>query len=812
MKKLRLTPAASVSSNENGILLRSDLGDFQLHGRDIDDFIQRVMPLLEGQHDQKEICTSLPQYGDSSIIQVLDMLLKYGLLEECESNAEFTPPWQMQTRFLTPWRNQIAQNQTSDFNDNNQLASKKVLVIGLDPWSGSMVNELATSGVGQIHILDKEVVTEDDVVCNRFLGQQSIGQSRIQALQQALAEINPWCNVSGSELKVDKQDIVAPSKQWDLVVVTLGPDAQYWLHKTSEWLHKHKIKAIYGYLEGLESWIGPVVNHHPEQSSSCWNCMRLRKLGTNTNAELAHLLENATHSNENATRARSMLTPMAGMVGQQLAMEVVKLLWNYTDSRLLSEVYVQNLITQEGEHHGIIPVPWCDVCGFDHDSASCHPHSVVTNENQDNPLNQLQDKEQLEKLFKGWVDTKTGIIRQLTGHASHLPDFPVTASAGVSTFTVGEFDPRAMGQIGSGKGLDDMSANISAIGEALERYSASRYQMADCKYASISQLRGDYIDPETLVLYSKRQYATPGFPFHKWLRKQKIHWSEGHWLGTDSKVWVPSLVTYFNFACPHKEQFSQVSSNGLAAGQNNEDAAIRACYELIERDAMMLTWYAQLPCKRLSYKALYNGKMRVMIDDLTSLGMTLELYTLDSGVHVPTVVCLALGDGFRTPAASVALATHGDIKVAMRKALLEQGHVMPYLCQLMSSHQKIPRDVSEVQGLEDHAAYYFSKDKLPAFDFMRQPESEMIEVKDWPYPVVKNSADLRNRLLEAGVEVAVVDVTSPDIALSPFRVARAVGVHMQPIHFGEQFKRVDNPRLRKLLQGRPVNNEPHPIA
>ncbi|MCG7561474.1 TOMM precursor leader peptide-binding protein [Pseudoalteromonas sp. McH1-42] len=810
MKKLRLTPAASINPNSNGVLLSSDLGDFQIHGRDTSDFVEKILPLLKGELTQAEICTRLPEYGDASIEAVLQLLSQYGLLEEVSEQLEFQPPGLVQTRFLRPWQQASQQPHSQD--QVYSLDPCRVLVIGLEPWAVTLLEELGTAGVGHVHLLDKENITNDDLTCHRFLTPQDIGKPRAQVFTAALQQRNPWMQISHSELTCDNPQLGSPSNDWDLAIVTLSKDAHFWSHKVSEYVHQHTIKTLYGHLDGLESWIGPVVNLDDTTSGSCWNCLRLRKLGTEQHGELAHELEKSHKKNRDG-RARSMLTPMSAITGQQLAMEALKILWGYSESELVSRVMVQNLVTHQAEKHAIIPIPWCDVCGFDHSDMNTHALSMHRDTHSaTNPLNQLQDVEQFKSLFEGWVDPLTGIVRQLTGHAPHLPDFPITASAGVSSFTEGEFDPRASGQVGSGKGLDTISAHISAVGEALERYSAARYRLSDCKYASISQLNGDYVDPDTLVLYSNKQYSTPNFPFHKWHRKQKIHWCRGNWLATKEPVWVPALVSYFNFACPYKEQFSQVSSNGLAAGQNNDDAELRACYELIERDAMMLTWYAQQPCERLSYEALNQGKMRVMIEELTELGIELECYLLDVGLHVPTVVCLALGDGYRTPAVSVALATHGDIKVAMRKALLEQGHVMPYLCQLMRSGQAIPQQISDVTSLEDHAAYYFSKSKLAAFDFMRRPISEAKTLEDWPYEVITHVGQLKQRLDTAGVEVAIVDVTSPDMALSPFRVARAIGVNMQPIHFGEQFKRVDNPRLRKLLQGRPVNQEPHPIA
>lgn len=818
MTTLRLSPAAIITPNQHGILFQSDLGSFQLHGADITDFIHRIMPMLEAAiYDEADISKKLSNYDRQSIDSILTMLKARGVIETCDEKNHTTPPWQAHERFLRPWTS--PEKKSSEY-----LAQLRVLVVGLEPWSATMIDELANCGLGTIHILDSELLTDDDILCYRAYSQENLGQLRADALQKTLVTRAPWCTVTHEPIQLNSHEqlVVTKNIPFDLVIVTLAQEAQYWLSKTSEFIHRHQYETLYGSLDGLESWIGPVVN--PNDGHACWNCMRLRRLGTETRPDVAHLLEQNAIQSQTTRRARSTLSPMSAITGQQLAMEAIKLLLQYTPSTLAGKVLVQNLVSNESDTHTIIPVPWCSICGYHHGAnddniSSPNPthyaamSAVSAHRTQkENPLRHIKDITEFNNLFSGWIDSRVGVIKQFNGHLDSLPEFPRTASAGLSSYTLGNYDPRNTGQIGSGKGLDDVSAHISALGEAIERYSAARYNLNNLTYASISQLTGDYIDPETLVLYSQKQYNSLNFPFTKWKRKQKIHWTKGTWLGTDTATWVPALTTYFNFSCPIDEQFSQVSSNGLAAGQHHQDAAMRATYELIERDAMMLTWYAQLPCQRLSIDSHYHGKMRIMIDDLIAKGIALEVYLLDVGLHVPTVVCLALGDGFSTPAASVSLATHGDIAIAMQKALLEQGHVIPYLCHLMSRSVQRPQQATDVKSLEDHAAYYFSKNKLPAFDFMRQPESAAISISAWPYPVVQDIADLRTRVTNAGVDIAIVDVTSPDVQLSPFKVARAVGIHMQPIHFGEQFKRIDNPRLRKLLKGKAVNSNPHPIA
>jgi ribosomal protein S12 methylthiotransferase accessory factor len=111
--------------------------------------------------------------------------------------------------------------------------------------------------------------------------------------------------------------------------------------------------------------------------------------------------------------------------------------------------------------------------------------------------------------------------------------------------------------------------------------------------------------------------------------------------------------------------------------------------------------------------------------------------------------------------------------------------------------------------LEDHALYYVPPERQARAEFMLAGGE--VKLSELPAP----GADLRaccvRALEDEGVRVAIVDVTSPDVAHSPFRVARALGVHMQPIHFGHGLERLANPRLRRIAPDG-INPDPHPLA
>jgi ribosomal protein S12 methylthiotransferase accessory factor len=285
----------------------------------------------------------------------------------------------------------------------------------------------------------------------------------------------------------------------------------------------------------------------------------------------------------------------------------------------------------------------------------------------------------------------------------------------------------------------------------------------------------------------------------------------GRWLDSGKLAWLPALPVYFNFHAPPSERFCQVSSNGLAAGSDDDDAAWRAMFELIERDTFMLTWLSRRPGRRIVPDASLDPGARETIRQLNRTGAQIELYALDAGVGIPVVACVGWGDGDRWPGATVALAAHGCWQTAVRKAILEQGHVGPYIRRLSREDKtKIPTAAEEVHTLVDHALFYVDPERARKLEFLGQAED--VAFGDLASrPQLDRDACLE-RLHAAGLRIAIANVTSPDLYDTKFRVARALGAYIQPIDFGYRMRRLGNPRLHALLEGREPNPFPHPIA
>jgi ribosomal protein S12 methylthiotransferase accessory factor len=449
----------------------------------------------------------------------------------------------------------------------------------------------------------------------------------------------------------------------------------------------------------------------------------------------------------------------------------------------------------------VVPMPWCDICGG---ASFIEPMEG----------SQLTTSQVVPHELRILADERGGIIRHLFLTSSDGKEnlaIPKCCTATIAPYKDDQMEtPRLTGE---GKGITVDDAIRSAIGEGLERYSSMLPDISRLTFTSYASISESAFDPRFLVLYEQSQYDQPGFLFSRFDNERPTWWVNGHWLDTGEQVQLPALATYLTLPVPRAEYFVQTTSSGLAAGVSFKDAARRALYELIERDAFMLTWLAKKQPSRIDTRSC-DDITRYALSEVERLGGEPELYLIDVGTCHPTIVCLGLGDGLEWPGVTIGLAAHADPLVALHKAVLEHGHYGAYMRRLMDEgRHRCIREAAEVRTNLDHGLYYIDPSRvggLASFRGSRAAHLSLADLRDqFRQPATLDACVAC--LLRSGIRPAAVDVTSPDVGLSSIRVARAFGTFMQPIHFGSAYRRLDNPRLRVLLSG-PAETNPHPIA
>jgi ribosomal protein S12 methylthiotransferase accessory factor len=411
------------------------------------------------------------------------------------------------------------------------------------------------------------------------------------------------------------------------------------------------------------------------------------------------------------------------------------------------------------------------------------------------------------------VDAGLDIIKYVT---TQPPD-PANFNFLWTSAAVVPCSPRARASLSKttafGAGLSSVESITTAIGEALELCAAGQCSDNDLSYSSTASLKEDFLDPRQLGLYSREQYRKSDFPFDRFHSRCRIAWTRGRWLDSGGEVWLPAFLTYFGADVSLDQNFAQVTTSGLATGTSVKDAAMRAACELVERDAFMMTWLAQLPAIRLVLDPALDPPTRSIVNEFEKREVEMRLYLLNTGIDIPVVLCLIKGDGENWPGATVGLGAHANPVVATRKAILEQVMVGPPLRrEMLAGKRRIPTRTNQIKTPLDHALYYLPKGRARAFDFLDSRKHNTVSLSDLRRPKRISLDFYLKKLQAAEVRVAIKNLTPPDVAAeTPFRVVRALGTNLQAIHFGFGLTRAATRRLQRLAKNG-LNRRPHPLG
>jgi len=425
------------------------------------------------------------------------------------------------------------------------------------------------------------------------------------------------------------------------------------------------------------------------------------------------------------------------------------------------------------------------------------------------------------------VSPRVGLIRNVgrIQRGADQPSPPILCQA-----TLSHYDYRAVSvrdRQAGGKGRTEAEAMASAIGEALERYCASLPDVRRLRRARWRDAGDDAIAPPDYVLYSATQYAQAGFPYHRHDAGDEVTWVAARELPHDREILTPASLMYLAMPDPRREDaFTTPTSNGLAAGPDLDRAVLGGLYELVERDAFLLTWLARLPAPEVILD-VDRGLIREVRAHYARFGIELRVFRLVTDVALHAMMAIALDKSGQGPACMVALGCHADPFAATLKSMFEICQIMPG--ERRTFHDKPPaarlKSPRDVKTLEDHGAWLTVPERLGELSFLLDSGRKVAldALPDYSAGSTReNLAHCASSLVAAGCRVAYADLTTADLRDYPIRVVRAVATGLQPIHFGYGEERLGGHRLfelpRKLglaahvLGESDLNPCPHPLA
>ncbi|WP_432152351.1 TOMM precursor leader peptide-binding protein [Streptomyces sp. bgisy029] len=329
---------------------------------------------------------------------------------------------------------------------------------------------------------------------------------------------------------------------------------------------------------------------------------------------------------------------------------------------------------------------------------------------------------------------------------------------------------------GYGRSIDFESSERVALFEGAERLASmsptGHRTVLRAPYAELGPERA--VDPVRLGLPDPVHHGHPASATVPYTPDLELDWVHGWSLTRERTTAVPEHVAYWD-PSPGRPRVVYECSNGCGLGNSPAEAALYGLFEVAERDAFLMAWYARTPLRRIAVPA-DDLEAAHLVDRAALAGYRVALFDATNDFQVPAVIVVALhrGEPATAPAAFVAAGSHHHPRTAIRSALAE---VVTNVVNAVHRHRAEPEMFDRrrllpmleqpelVRTLADHVAVNTLPEARSRLDFL-DPDGPETDWRDlWPGaagPVPDVTALLERtvaRLAGLGLEVVAVPLS-----------------------------------------------------
>ncbi|MFD5091645.1 TOMM precursor leader peptide-binding protein [Amycolatopsis thailandensis] len=523
---------------------------------------------------------------------------------------------------------------------------------------------------------------------------------------------------------------------------------------------------------GSQVWIGPIMQ---PGRSGCWHCLTNRLWG-HRHAE-ACVQEVLGHDGPAAFPIPAV-PPLTAAASHLISLEASKWLAGHRYPGQQA-VWILDTLDLQGRLHELRRRPQCAECGDEGIVAARTAEPVVLREAKKATSGggghrTLTPVEVLDR-YGHLVSPVTGIVKEI----ARDPRAPAFVNAYRSGLNVAR---RVRGEAGlqaglrgdnGGKGASPLDAEVGALCEAIERFSAN-YQGDELRIRGTFRALGeDAVHPNSCMLFDERQYdgrdewnarhANFQHVPERFDDEAEVDWTPLWSLSQQRRKLMPTAYLYYGVPPECGIKGMRADSNGCAAGSSIEDAVLQGLLELVERDAVAMWWYNRLPVPGVDIASFDDPWAEEMVGQYARAGRELWVLDLTADLGVPVMVALSRSIAGPRENVMMGFGAHLDPRTALRRAVSELNQMIP---AVLANDVELD-DPDAAQWLR-HATVANQPYLLPApgrsakraadFKFVRRPD-------------VRDDVECLVRKLSAlGMETLVLDQTRPDIDLPVVRV------------------------------------------
>jgi ribosomal protein S12 methylthiotransferase accessory factor len=582
-------------------------------------------------------------------------------------------------------------------------------------------------------------------------------------------------------------------------------------------------------------WAGPwIVPNEP----GCFQCTEERKHRYVKHPEYSTAERRIVQSLQAKSACQTVVTMACIRLFASLVKEDLALLRAGETPKLYRHVLHWKPFSFELQLHPVLPVPGCTICNPLPED--CPELAVIDLQKRTKAYPgswRIRTKpDMIERIVYEGVSPITGLIQHLEERRGnmvlvHAP-LPVPGTQTVHL------------EYGFGRATTAQHAKRIAVLEALERYagfmpSGKRPTLR----ATYRELGKQALNPQRLGLFSQEQYNQPDFPLQPFDEEKTYLWVWAYSFGQGRPLAIPEEFAYYGTRLSRGRVHERESmliydlSNGCALGNCREEAILHALFELLERDAFLLTWYARLQPKRLNLASAQDFRIHELTEQIRAKGYEPWVFNTTREFGIPTVWAMAVSSCQKPERLNTVSAAgcHINPEQALFTALAEVSGMIDYGQAAYSVEREkaltLLTHSEQVEKMHDHMLLYALPEAFDRLQFLFEQAEPAVEISEaFPdyytrTPTDNLTQDLQqciDSILAQDLDVLVFDQTTQEQQHWGVNTVRVLIPGILPMMFGYQYRRITGcKRLERALglQGevsstdlnKHINPWPHPF-
>lgn len=530
--------------------------------------------------------------------------------------------------------------------------------------------------------------------------------------------------------------------------------------------------------KGTIIWIGPIF--YPEKTG-CWNCLAHR-LRANRPVE--------TYIQKQKDTKAFCSTPFAALpttwqTGLNLAAtEIAKWIAQGENKQLEGVLVTFDTNLLKTESHVLVRRPQCSCCGKPNNPNRKPAPIVLASRKKtfatDGGHRCFSPEETLQRL-EHHISPITGIIHALKQQLPYKSGVIHSYSAGhnfAMMFDDLYFLNKTIRSNSGGKGKTDIQAKVSALGEAIERYSGI-FQGDEVRQKNTYKAMGEIaIHPNDCLNFSEEQYKNR----RKWNLKSafnqiipepfdeeaEVEWTPVWSLTNQKFKYLPTAYCYYGY--PRQQNpYCWANSNGNASGNTLEEAILQGFMELVERDSVALWWYNCVQRPSVDLESFDEPYFQAITNYYQTLHREIWVLDITADLNIPAFAAISRRTDQEIEDIIFGFGAHFDPKIAISRAITEANQILPGVSSIAPDGSTQYR-LSEELATDWWKTATLKNQPYIVPDASTKPRVYSDYLQQWRDDLCDDVITCVKIAEKQGMEMLVLDQTRPDIGINIVKV------------------------------------------